>query len=533
MPAQRKQFQPSSRGDLSMALKNRKSLAIVAPQSPRPPEMLAGISVVKGAEQLTSSDLALHELLISKAYETDISMSRSSYEIPLAECLRFLWSDAREADVRASLTRMERVRLSFAGEEGRSFRNVQMLTAWSAEKGAKIDIGYQFPDPIKWLMRTMPSYGYVELAAIGHGAMRSRYSALLYKRLVHEVSLRRWREGSDNCFVLEFTPAELAALVGYIAPAGSFFSKLQERVISKFERDFLGVRKFDLRITYDGLPSPARGQGRKTSLIQLHVKIHPDTHHMVRADDRTLRVWGDQAGKADIPRYRINSVFWLQVAQKFRSLSLTHHSAYWAWSVALDEALEGVPLTAGHGQRRYRGKNLLAAIDANGVEAAAWCFFAEEVEIGADLCNSPHVIQKLGQADKSRLERIAGKKRKPKSRPAVEGKGAAAAAPRVVERPVEPSFETCTHIDLEIDHAASAADLDGFVYEPLSQLVWNGDHERRLRVYFRAPGTTARQHFGFKISPDDEGELLAALRKLDTWLTGPPIYRIEHEDARS
>ena len=30
-----------------------------------------------------------------------------------------------------------------------------------------------------------------------------------------------------------------------------------------------------------------------------------------------------------------------------------------------------------------------------------------------------------------------------------------------------------------------------------------------------------------------EGELLAALRKLDTWLTGPPIYRIEHEDAGS
>lgn len=88
----RKNFQPSSRGDISAALKNRKSLSIVAPQSPRPPEMLAGISVIQGAGQLTSSDLALHELLISKAYQTDSSMSSTSYEIPLAECLRFLWS---------------------------------------------------------------------------------------------------------------------------------------------------------------------------------------------------------------------------------------------------------------------------------------------------------------------------------------------------------------------------------------------------------------------------------------------------------
>ena len=115
--------------------------------------MLAGISVIAGAGQLTSSDLALHELLISKAYQTDRCMSSSSYSIPLAECLRFLWSDAREADVTASLRRMEQVRLSFDGEEGRTFRDVQMLTSWTAEKGARIDIGYQFPNPIRWLMR--------------------------------------------------------------------------------------------------------------------------------------------------------------------------------------------------------------------------------------------------------------------------------------------------------------------------------------------------------------------------------------------
>lgn len=98
---------------------------------------------------------------------------------------------------------------------------------------------------------------------------------------------------------------------------------------------------------------------------------------------------------------------------------------------------------------------------------------------------------------------------------------------------MEPSFETCTHIDLEIDHAASATDLDGFVYEPLSQVIWNGDHERRLRVHFRAPGTTARQHFGFTISPGDEGgaSRLSGARHLADYR--PAHLPIEHEDARS
>lgn len=527
----RKNFQPSSRGDISAALKNRESLSIVAPQSPRPPEMLAGISVIQGAGQLTSSDLALHELLISKAYQTDSSMSSTSYEIPLAECLRFLWSDAREADVVASLKRMEQVRLSFDGEEGRTFRDVQMLISWTAEKGAKIDIGYQFPDPIRWLMRTMPSYSYIELAAIGQGSMRSKYSAMLYKRLAHEVSHRKWQAGCDNSFTLEYTPAELAELVGFSAPGSSFFSKLQERVISKFAQDFVGVRKFDLAITYDGLPSPARGQGKATSRIQLNIMVRPDSHHTVHADDRTLKANGMRIGRPDIAKYRLNSIFWLQVAKQFRSLSLTHESAYWVWSVALDEALEEVPVTAGYEERRYRGRRLIEAIDANGVEAAAWQFFAEEAELGVDLCHLTHVMTKLGEADSNRLKRMSERKSKRKSKVGASEK-TVAGAPVVVpsiNRPLAPTFETCTHVDIEIDPAASTGDLDEFIHDPISKVTWNGTRKFRLRAYFRVPGTTVRQHFAFTISPADEDELFSVLRKLDSWLIGTPVYRFESE----
>lgn len=495
--------------------------------------MLAGISVIAGAGQLMSSDLALHELLISKAYQTDSTMSSSSYEIPLAECLRFLWSDAREADVTASCRRMEQVRLSFDGEEGRTFRDVQMLTSWTAEKGARVDIGYQFPDAIRWLMRTMPSYSYIELAAIGQGSMRSKYSAMLYKRLAHEVSRRKWQAGADNSFTLEYTPAELAELVGFPAPASSFFSKLQERVISKLAQDFAGVRKFDLAIAYDGLPSPARGQGKATSRIQLHVKVHPDSHHMVHADDRSLKANGMRIGRPDIARYRLNSVFWLQVAKQFRSLSLTHDSAYWAWRVALDEALEEVPVTSGYEERRYRGRRLIEAIDANGVEAAAWQFFAEEAEIGIDLCHPTRVMANLGEADRNRLKRMSEKKGERKSKVGTSEKPVAN-APVItpsVNPPITPTFETCTHVDIEIDPAASTGDLDEFIHDPISKVAWNGTRKCRLRAYFRVPGTLVRQHFAFTISPADEDELFSVLRKLDRWLIGTPVYRLENGDA--
>jgi len=534
MPTQKRHFQPASRGDLSTALKSRKSLAIVAPQSPRPLEMLAGISVVKGADKLTSSDLALHELLISKAYEGDRSMSSTSYEIPLAACLRFLWSDARETDVIASLRRMEQVRLSFDGNEGRSFEGVQMLTSWTASRGTERAIGYQFPDPFHSLMRTMPSYGYIELAAIGQGSMRSKYSQMLYKRLAHEVSLRKWGEGRDNTFTLEFTPAELADLVGFTAPTKSLFSKLQERVISRLPMDFLGVRKFDLRIAYDGRPAPARGQGKSTSFIQLHVKIHPDTHHTVRSDTRPLQALGHQIGKPDCPRFRISSVFWLKVANTFKTLGLTHFTAHWTWLVALDEALEETPLTAGCEQRRYRGKELLAAIDANGAEAAAWCFFAEEAERGADLCNSLHMMKRLPQADRNRLKRIEEKNRttERKTKRASDAKpGANLEAPpanAAVPHQTHPTFEQCTHIDLEIDPAATTTDLDDVIYDHLDKIVWNGSRKKALRAYFQLPGSIGvRQHFEFMIAPEDEDELIFELQTIGDWLTGSPTYRIE------
>ncbi|WP_018858485.1 RepB family plasmid replication initiator protein [Rhizobium sp. 42MFCr.1] len=532
-------FQPSNRGMVSAALETRKSLSIIAPQSPRPAEMLAGVSFTSGAADLTSTDLALHDLLITKAYESDRSMEATSYEIPMAECLKFLWADARKEDVNASLRRMETVRLSFSGETGRSFRDVQMLTSWTAIAGDSVAVGYQFPDPIRQLMRSMPKYGYVELAAIGQGSMRSKYSQMLYKRLAHEVSHRPWQEGSANTFTLEFTPAELAEIVGFKAPVKGFFSKLQERVISKFPWDFLNVRKFEFSITYDGLAAPARGQGKTTSLIQFHVKVYPDSHHTVKSDTRPLQALGHKIGKPDVARYRINSVFWLSVVKKFHSLGLTHFSAHWAWQVALDEALEQSPLTPEYSTRRYRGTELLGAIDANGPEAAAWCFFAEESERGSDICNSVHVVKKLSNAERNRIKRLTKNKKKGRSKKKVQivvSAGPETVAKTPVEPPkahdeLHPTFETCTHIDLEIDEAATLCDLDDVIYQHLASRCWNGGRRIQLRAYFTVPGQNVRQHYLFTVDPADEDELIYELRKIDKWIAEPITYTIVEKKA--
>ncbi len=500
-------FQPAPRGSTSDALAKGASMAVIAPQSPRPAEMLAGVVIDNGAVDLTGFDLALHELLISRAYENDRSMTATSYEIPLVECLRFLGPDARRDAVERSLGKMEQIKLSFAGEDGRSFRGVKMLTFWEATKDSEMLLGYQFPDPIRWLMRTMPAYSYIELNALGRGSMRSKYSHLLYKRIALEVAKHPWKAGEDNRFELTFTPEQLAEVVGFPPVKGIIpFGKLQERVISKVIDDFAGVRKFDVRLSYDGMPAPKKGT--TVGRIEFHVRVNPDSHHTVFANTAPFEKSGYRIGAPDEPRYRINSVFWLRVPRTFKTLGIDHSFAKHTWLVALKEALDNDPLTPACATRRYRGANLLSAIDADGVEAAAWNFFAEETELGRDLVGSQHVIRNRVSANTARKERMERVK-KPKT---------AVPAP-IAQTEQHPTFDTCTHIDLEIDPAATMNDLEDVIFQHLDNIAWNGSRRVEMRAYFNAPGERdVRQHYLFSVSPEDEDELGLELKKIDKWI---------------
>lgn len=521
----RQPFQPSPRGSTSEALAKGASLSVIAPQSPRPAEMLAGVVIDNGDVDLTGFDLALHELLISRAYENDRSMTKTSYEIPLAECLRFLGPDSRRDAVERSMAKMEQIKLSFTGEDGRSFRGVQMLTSWQVTLNSETSLGYQFPDPIRWLMRTMPTYGYIELNALGRGSMRSKYSHMLYKRIALEVAKNPWRAGEDNRFDLVFTPEQLAEVIGFPSVKGTVpFGKLQERVLSKAIDDFSGIRKFDVRISYDGLPAPKKGTPVRK--IEFGVRVNADPHHTVRANTIHLQKAGYRIGAPDEPRYRINSVFWLRVAKKFKTLGIDHSFAHATWLVALKEALDDFPLTPGGSTRRYRGVNLLCSIDADGVEAAAWGFFGEEAELGRDLVGSMHVIKNRAPAEKARKKRM-----EPVQRP----KGTILSQVPVSQQASavtqsKPTFENCTHVDIEVDPAASSAELDDYIFAHFSNVVWDGNRKIVLRAHFFVPGQRdVRDHFRFLISPNDEEELLRSLghRRVEKWIDGHPTYSIE------
>ncbi|QCL83378.1 hypothetical protein CFBP5875_01550 [Agrobacterium pusense] len=496
-------------------------MAVIAPQSPRPAEMLAGVVIDNGAVDLTGFDLALHELLISRAYENDRSMTATSYEIPLVECLRFLGPDARRDAVERSLGKMEQIKLSFAGEDGRSFRGVKMLTFWEATKDSEMLLGYQFPDPIRWLMRTMPAYGYIELNALGRGSMRSKYSHLLYKRIALEVAKHPWKAGEDNRFELTFTPEQLAEVVGFPPVKGIIpFGKLQERVISKVVDDFAGVRKFDVRIFYDGMPAPKKGT--TVGRIEFHVRVNPDSHHTVFANTAPFEKSGYRIGAPDEPRYRINSVFWLRVPRTFKTLGIDHSFAKHTWLVALKEALDNDPLTPACATRRYRGANLLSAIDADGVEAAAWNFFAEETELGRDLVGSQHVIRNRVSANTARKERMERVK-KPR---------VAAPSSAPVAQTEQPTFGTCTHIDLEIDPAATKNDLEDVIFQHLDNIAWNGSRRVEMRAYFNAPGERdVRQHYLFSVTPEDEDELSLELKRIDKWIESITYTIVEKKAA--
>ncbi len=522
-------FRPRSRGDISAALTSSKALVAIAPQSPRPPEMLSGVSV-DGDVSLTSNDIAIHELLISKAYESDPEMRAPQYEIPMSECIRFCGADARQHDVVTALSKMEQIRLTFRGGDGRTYEGVQMLTAWRVLSETTSLVGYSFPEPIRALMRRMPRYGYIELAAVGQGSMRSRYSQTLYKILADEVSQRPWSEDVDNTFTLSYSPEAFADLVGMPKPQSGLLGTLRDRVMRHISDDFSGVKKFDLDVAYDGKPAPARGRGQSVQAIELTVKVHPDTYHVVRG-----KIKADAGiGAPDAPKYRIDSVFWVKVARKFEKLVLVNFMAHRAWLVVLKEALDDKALTPGYETRRYRGRRLLDAIDADGVKAAAWGFFAEEAELGAEVCGSKHVQRLLQDADRDRLKRFMKSKKEKKAvgRPRsgmAENRISklTKSAPKTTPDNVDDGFvrfEEANVIVVDIDDAFNQHDVDNQIWGRVQAYDWTGDRKVRMHVKFR---TTAGVYDRFEvdIKPYDLAEFGNFMKTISEFTDGEATFR--------
>jgi len=405
-------FQPAPHGSLVRLAEHKPSeISAVAPESPRPPEMLTGVSI--DGPVLSVIDSVVHEILISHAYEVDRQMKSDRYAIDLAALVRFAGPHVRKDDILKSLEKLRLTKMSFGDSVNpdRRYKGVQMLVSWQEFRSSTTLIGYCFAPPIKDLMRTMPSYAYLELAALGDGNMGRKYSPALYKHLAMESTHKRWQPGEDNEIYLRFTPLELAEIIqfpGHEDPLKLNVGKLVDFIKRSLD-DLSSVRRFDTSVEIVQEP----GRGRRVHSICYTLRLRaPDFRHVRLRLDYSKKPEFRHGGKDD-PRFLVRSDLWERASKTFKLTGHISNDLFKLWLVALQEALSGKGLTAGYETRSYRGDALLAAVDAHGAAFAAWGFLEEEcddpdlVDHLADRSNAPLAIKT--EAEAARRKRVGWK----------------------------------------------------------------------------------------------------------------------------
>ncbi|KQY20061.1 hypothetical protein ASD31_06720 [Rhizobium sp. Root482] len=370
--------------------------------------MLSGVSCDGPA--LSVLDSVVHEILISHAYEVDREMQADRYAIELAALTRFAGPNIRKDDIIKSLEKLRMTRMSFGDSAypDRRYRGVQMVVSWEELKNSTTMIGWMFAPPIKDLMRSMPSYAYLELAALGDGNMSLKHSPALYKHLALQSTRKRWQPGEDNEIYIRFSPQELAEVIQF--PGHDDADKLNVGKLVDFARksldDLVSVRRF--KTSLDIVQEPGRGRRVNSICYTLRLRA-PDFRHVRVGIDYSKKPEFRQGG-ADDPRFAVRSDLWQRASRTFKLTGHISSDLFKLWLVALKEALSGKGLTSGYESRSYRGDALLAAVDTQGAAWAAWGFLEEEcddpdlVEHLADRSNAPLAIKT--EAEAARRQRL-------------------------------------------------------------------------------------------------------------------------------
>lgn len=388
--------------------------------------MLTGVTF--DGPGLSVLDSVVHEILISHAYEVDRKMQADRYGIDLAALTRFAGPNIRKDDTLKSLERLRQTRISYgdSADPDRRYRGVQMVVSWEELKNSTTTVGWMFAPPIKDLMRSMPSYAYLELAALGDGNMSLKHSPALYKHLALQSTRKRWQPGEDNEIYLRFSPQELAEVIQF--PGHEDVEKLNVGKLKKFVieslKDLNEVRRFKTSVEI----VPEKGRGRRINSICYTLRLRAPDFRLVRVGIDYSKKPEFRQGGADDPRFAVRSDLWQRASKTFKLTGHISSDLFKLWLVALEEALSGKGLTPGYNTRSYRGDALLAAVDTQGAAWAAWGFLEEEcddpdlVDHLADRSNAPLAIktdaeaarrQRLGLGWKtSTLEKRAKKFRK-------------------------------------------------------------------------------------------------------------------------
>lgn len=362
-------FAPNPQGSLAKALGAPGQLAKIAPQSPRPVELLGSLKV-NGGTTMTADDAALHELLISSAYENDRGMNGETSTIPMQYVLRYLGTEVRREHVKASLNRLRQTTVSFRYDDV-MYEDVPLLVSWLRTTDRSDEIVFQLPEPLRIVMSDRARYAYVELAALP--AMSSTYSSRVYRRLVAAIaeSGKRWEAGGDNVIEISVTPAEVADWVSFPRSRdGSLHvGKLRERVLSVLPKDFAAVTAFSFSI----LTHAGKGRGSPLERIVFRLELSAPSRFKTRLafEKGDLRYVG---GK-DMEELHVESLLWVKASKEFYvpgCKPLAYRDWWELWLAVLHEMKSGIPLSRGRDERVYRGESLRQKIAEVGADQAAW-----------------------------------------------------------------------------------------------------------------------------------------------------------------
>lgn len=402
-----KLIQPATRGSITKAISTR-SLSNVAPESPRPLEMLDAVEITS-ADILTADDAALHELLISAAYEADKEMGNEFTSLPVSTALKFLGQHARRDALKTSMRRLRATTVSYGTAKTRRFEDVPLVFSYLETTEEADIIRYSLPEPIRILMREMPAYAYLELAPLSQ--MKSKYSVRLYRVFAAAAAREKWVPGGSNKVVVSASLEDLFSWTGFpLDKDGSMsFGKFRQRVLNDLDKELATVRRFSVRV--EEIRKEARG--RPLERVDFHLNLRAPSHHMSRAKFEPGEHKERGIGGVDAPEFRVNTNVWIKAQNEFWGIRKRLHSEYFAaWQVALHEAISKDAVTPGYDTRHYRGQRLLNAIAKLGADEAAFQFCAEEVD-NSDLLHDDNywlLVNELEAASEARIHRIEAPK---------------------------------------------------------------------------------------------------------------------------
>jgi len=363
---------------------------------------------ITSADILTADDAALHELLISAAYESDKGMSSEFTSLPVSIALRFLGDHARRDALKISMRRLMSTTVSYGTKKTRRFENVPLLFSWLESTEKEDIIRYSLPEPIRILMREMPAYAYLELAPISQ--MKSKYSVRLYRILAAAAAREKWTPEGQNKVIVSATLEDLFSWTGFALDkdGAMSFGKFRQRVLADLDKELATVRRFGLRVE----EIRKEGRGRPLERVDFHLNLRAPSHHLTRTTFEPGEHKLHHVGGIDAPQYRVNSNIWMKAERTFWNERKFQHRVYYhAWLIALQEALDKDPVSPGYTRREYRGQRLLNAIERLGADEAAFKFCAEEVadpDIAID--NWSLVFEMPDDAREARKARIEASK---------------------------------------------------------------------------------------------------------------------------